>query len=388
MKIALLTTDNREDYNVYAQTSPWFGTAPEALLQGFARLPGLEIHVLSCTQQPVESPAKLAENVWFHSLHVPKIGWMRTFYQGCIRAVRKKLREIQPDIVHGQGTERDCAISAVLSGFPNVLTVHGNMNTIARLRRARWGSFHWLAARLENFTLPRTAGIICISEYAQTLVARHTVRTWIVPNAIRRDFFDLPRVAAAVTERPLLINVGTISAIKRQQQLVTVLDSLRGQGLSFDTVFVGAADAPPEYTQKFAALLAAANRRHGGFEHIPHLDVASLCRLMDRAAALIHFSSEETFGLIFAEAIARGMYLFGSDVGAARTIAQGVADVQLFGVDDWVKMQAAVQDWLQSGQHKKPRPPSPPASFVQTFHPVSVALRHLEIYQAVLNTVS
>ena len=48
----------------------------------------------------------------------PKIGWLRTLYQGCVRATRRKLREIQPDIVHGQGTERDCAIGAVLSGFP------------------------------------------------------------------------------------------------------------------------------------------------------------------------------------------------------------------------------------------------------------------------------
>ena len=74
-------------------------------------LPDVEVHVVSCTQQPMKSPIKLAENIFFHSLLVPKIGWLRTGYQGCIRAVRKKLRAIQPDIVHGQGTERDCACS-------------------------------------------------------------------------------------------------------------------------------------------------------------------------------------------------------------------------------------------------------------------------------------
>ena len=63
---------------------------------------------------------------------VPKIGWMRTLFQGCVRATRKKIREIQPDIVHGQGTEADCAMSAVFSGFPNVLTLHGNMRAVAR----------------------------------------------------------------------------------------------------------------------------------------------------------------------------------------------------------------------------------------------------------------
>src|SRR5208337_5466639 len=125
--------------------------APEALIEGFALTPGLEVHVVSCTRQPMKSPEKLAENIWFHSLHAPKIGWMRTGYQGTIRATRKALRSIGPDIVHGQGTELNCGMDAVRSGFPNVLTIHGNMAEMARLFKARIGSFQWLAARLENF---------------------------------------------------------------------------------------------------------------------------------------------------------------------------------------------------------------------------------------------
>ena len=104
MKVAILTTDNREHYKDYETQEPSFGTAPEALMQGFALTPEAEVHVVSCVRRKVKSPAKLAPNIFFHSLYVPKIGWMRTGYQGCIRAVRKKLTDLQPDIVHGQGT--------------------------------------------------------------------------------------------------------------------------------------------------------------------------------------------------------------------------------------------------------------------------------------------
>src|SRR5208283_4827673 len=159
LKIAILTSDKRDHDRDYANPTPAFGAAPEALLQGFAQLPEAEVHIVSCTQQPLTAPATIAPNIFYHSLHVPKTGWLRTFYQGCIRAVRKKLKEIQPDIVHGQGTERDCAISAALSGFPNVLTIHGNMAELARLFNARAGSYAWLAGRLENFALKRTAGV-------------------------------------------------------------------------------------------------------------------------------------------------------------------------------------------------------------------------------------
>ncbi len=39
MKVALLTTDNREHYRDYNAQYPYFGMAPEALLQGFAASP-------------------------------------------------------------------------------------------------------------------------------------------------------------------------------------------------------------------------------------------------------------------------------------------------------------------------------------------------------------
>src|ERR1700687_67150 len=160
MRVAILTTDNRDHHKQYNLADPYFGPAIEAVLQGLSELPEFEIHVVSCAQRPMQAPEKLSPNTWFHLLHVPKIGWLRTGYQGCIRAIRRELREIRPDIVHGQGTERECAVSAVLSGFPNVVTIHGNIARIARVPKVPIGSFWWWAARLEQFTLPRTLGVL------------------------------------------------------------------------------------------------------------------------------------------------------------------------------------------------------------------------------------
>src|SRR5437660_5666840 len=116
---------------------------------------------------------------------------MRTVYQGCIRAIRRRLRQIQPDLVHGQGTERECALSAVLSGFPSLITVHGNMRLIAQVNKARPFSFGWLAARLETFTLPRARGVICITNYTRQAVSGLARRTWVVPNAVDASFFEI-----------------------------------------------------------------------------------------------------------------------------------------------------------------------------------------------------
>src|SRR5690349_10874114 len=148
MRIALLTMDNRGPYREFHKDTPWFGMAPEALISGLAAQPNVEVHVISCIRHPVRSPAKLADNVWFHSLHVPKIGWMRSGYLGCIRAIRRRLNSVRPDIVHGHGTEYESAICAAFSGYPNVVTLLGVMKEIARLTNARIGSFYWMAAVL------------------------------------------------------------------------------------------------------------------------------------------------------------------------------------------------------------------------------------------------
>src|SRR5215469_13376975 len=154
MKIALVAIDNREQNRTYNETVPRFGTGVGSMIEGVATMPELELHVISCAQEQMKSPQKLADNIWFHALRVPKIGWLRTLYQGCVRAVRKKVREIQPDIVHGEGTERDCAMCAIYSGFPNVLTIHGNMLTVAKHHHAYPGNIYWgTSARLETFAL-------------------------------------------------------------------------------------------------------------------------------------------------------------------------------------------------------------------------------------------
>ena len=222
------------------------------MLQGFAALPELEIHVICCAQRPLKSPPKLAENIWFHSLYVPKAGWMRTSYQGCIRAVRRKLKAIQPQLAHGQGTERDCAISAVFSRVPNVLTIHGNMRLIAEVNQVKPLSFVWLAAQLEKITLPRTRGVVCISRYTQDAVKDLARRTWVVPNAVDESFF---KVGTRANEARTVLCVGNICLRKNQNAFIQALDATGVP--QFKLVFLGQADRKDPYGAQLFELLAA-----------------------------------------------------------------------------------------------------------------------------------
>jgi glycosyltransferase involved in cell wall biosynthesis len=379
MKLALITVDNREDSRNYSALSPYFGAAPEALLEGLAALPELEVHVVSCTQKPMKSPEKLADNIWFHSIYVPKLGWMRTSYQGCIRAVRRKLKQIKPDIVHGQGTERECAISAVFSRFPNVVTIHGNMTELARLFKSPMGSFGWLAAQLETITLKRTRGVFCNSEYTENLVKPRAPKTWRVPNAVRRLFFETPKSAAA-SGKCVLVNVGVISERKRQRELLEVARQLHGLGLNFELQFIGSAGTD-EYAKSFLEQLKEAEAK-GYARHPGTKTSAELIACLDAAHGLVHFPSEEAFGLVVAEALARDLKFFGARVGGMVDISTGVPGADLFGADDWDGLTTGIAYWVRDGF---PKASGAAEIMAQRYHPRVIARRHLDIYREVLD---
>jgi len=376
MKIAQLITDDREPNRKYECEMPWFGTAPEALLQGFAQLPNVEVHVVSCTQRPMKSPAKLAENIFFHSLHVPKIGWLRTGYQGCIRAVRRKLREIRPDIVHGQGTERECSLSAVFSGFPNVITLHGNMRLVARVHHARPLTFLWCAALLEHFTIPRSDGVVCITNYTREAVASLARKTWVVPNAVESAFFEVKRVPSPSVQ---ILCVATVDGRKNQNALIRSMDILRPQG-NFELVFLGGANRDHPYVREFFELL----EMRPWCRYLGFADRNALRQYMASASGLVLPSLEDNCPMAVLEAMAAGVPIAAARVGGVPDLVRHGETGLLFDPLSEEAMAAAMKQLLADRELSMAARAQSEAR--QRFHPETVAARHVEIYREVLSS--
>ena len=380
MVIVQLTTDNRQNAHQYDLDTPAFGTAPEALLQGFAALPEVRVHVVSCTQRPMCSPAQLAPNIWFHSLLVPKSGWLRTGYQGCIRAVRRKLRELQPDLVHGQGTERDCAFSAVCSGRPNVITIHGNMKLIAEVNRARAFSYQWLAARLERFTIPRAGGVVCITGYTQRAVSDLARQTWVVPNAVDASFFDLVRQPA---EPKTILCVGHITVRKNQNRFIESLDALASVG-GFNVLFLGGVAENDPYARTFFELVKTRPWcRYGGLAGREELK-----RHLAQASLLALPSLEDNCPMVVLEAMAAGVPVAAARVGGVpELIADGQTGL-LFDPLEPAMIAQSVRRLLDEPTFAARLATKGKGVARERFHPEAIARRHLEIYREVLKSRS
>ena len=381
LKVGFLCIDAREAWKEYSRPEPYFGTAPAALLQGFSLIPDeVEVQVLCCIQQPMTAPEKLAANITYHSLLVPRLGWLRTGYYGCIRAVRRKLRELQPDVVHAQGTERDCALTGAFSGFPNVLTIHGNMRRIAAVNRARPFSFNWLAARLESFVLPRTDGVVCITSYTRELVARSVRRTWVVPNAVDTSFFDVEPVPAP--ER-IILCVGTVCLHKNQNQLIRALDPLATQH-RFELVFLGGADRASDYGREFFHLLEQRPWcRYGGFA-----DRAALQTALGRATLLVLPSLEDNCPMVVLEAGAAGVPVVAAKIGGVPDLIEENVTGLFCDPHEPAGIRAGVARLLEHPEDARRLAGTARERARERFHPAVIARRHLEVYRDVLSSFS
>jgi len=380
MKIALLTVDNRENERRYDLEGPYFGTAPAALLEGFADLPDLTLHVISCSQKPLSSPEKLAPNIYFHSLHVPKLGWLRTGYFGCIRAVRKKLLELQPDLIHAQGTERDCAMSAVFSPFPKVLTLHGNLRLIERTIGFRFFSACWLQARLEAFVIPFFQGVVCITKYTQAAVRREAQKTWLVPNAVEKMFFTdaSSRKSRQFLDPPSILVVANVNIRKNQIALVESLFNL-AKKRRFQLRFFGKCGDDP-YGRRFLNLIRNFSWCYWG----GMVDRRALKAEFNQARALFLPTKEDNCPMVVLEAQASGIPVIASNVGGVPDLVEDGITGLLIDPSNESTMAAALEKILSDDPLVEILAMNGYRQACAKFHPSIIARRHQEIYREVI----
>ena len=96
---------------------------------------------------------------------------------------------------------------------------------------------------------------------------------------------------------------------------------------------------------------------------------------------MIHFPTEEAFGSVVAEGLARDMKLFGARVGGVPEIAEGVPGTELFEADDWAGLTDAIAKWIKMGY-----PDSSGAGELmrQRYHPNVFVRQTLQVFREVI----
>ena len=376
MRIVQITTDSREHFKNYKRAEPYFGTAPQGLLNGFANLRDHEIHVISCGRVAMENPSKIASNIFFHQPIIGKWGWGKSLFLGCAQAIRSLCAEIKPDIVHGQGTERDCAMAAVLSGFPNIITLHGNMRVHARRTEHRKSIYYQLAAFLETFCLKRTNGVVAISSYTEKLVTGLASKIWLLPNAVDSRFFDIILSPPPI---PRFLFVGSLDERKNPLGLLKACAPfLKANRCSL--ALAGQFDPVGEYGMAFrneADVLP-------NIEYLGFLGRDKLAEEFAKSSVLILPTFEDNCPMVVLEAMAAGLPVAASRVGGVPDLVDHDVTGLLFNPENMENIRECIEFLISNPDFRNTAGQIGKKEALEKFHPSRIAQRHIEIYQEIL----
>ncbi|HEX7262316.1 MAG TPA: glycosyltransferase family 4 protein [Luteolibacter sp.] len=376
MKIVQLTTDNRNQFGDHVLAEPYFGTAPTGLLDGFAELPDVEVHVISCASTRMRIPEKLGDNIWFHQPYMMKAGWGRSLFLGCVWSVRRVLDRLQPDIVHGQGTERDCAMAAVLSGYPNVLTIHGNMRVHAKRPEHRGSNYYKMAAALETFCLKRTGGVVAISSYTRDLVEDIARKAWLLPNAVDKRFFA---VNAEPPPVPRILFVGSLDERKNPLGLLQACEEMLRRG-ECTLALAGQSPNNSPYVKK----LMEAVKALPGVSLLGFLDREQLAVEFANCSLLVLPTFEDNCPMVVLEAMAAGLAVAASRVGGVPDLVNHETDGLMFDPHDPLDVRRTVERLVKDRDFRETLGAAGRKKALESFHPRIIAQRHVEIYREVL----
>ena len=384
MRVAFLTVDSREGSARRSSPLPYFGTAPEALLQGFARLPQelLEVHVICCVNTDFPAPHKLAPNIYLHQITLPKWSFLRMLHAGPVLAIRRLLAKIKPDIVHAQGTERWCAVSGALSGFPRVLTIHGNLRLINKTSPME-PRLYWRAQEiLETFSIPRFDGVVCITDYTRRNIAPLARRTWVVPNAVDTNFFDLypqPEVNVSSEKPRKILFVGNIQERKNQNAFIDAIAPL-SKIYPFITEFYGQCGDQSVFEREFL-------QRVNKFAWCSYKGMRGRAELRGAfrgASMLVLPSLEDNCPMAVLEAMAAGIPIVASSVGGVPELVKDGVTGLLCNPRDPQSMRSCVEYVLSEPRKASVLAASARNLAMKRYHPLVIAEEHVGLYREVL----
>ena len=359
--------------------SPNVHPAIEALLQGFERLDGVELHVLFGSLRP---PMKIRDDqgaVRYHS-----IPYRRTFgvlsgggFLGRLWALRRFLRSHSFDIVHAQGSERESALTAVFSGIPSVITLHGLMGEVVKMKGNRTLWHYWVAALLEWLAIKRTTGVIAISPYALRVVLGITSRARLIPNAVRREFYLESSLKKG--DVPAVLFVGNLTHVKRPDWFIRAVDVLWKEGLSFNARMLCMGNPKHPY---FIEMVAMAERLPASRKIEIRYNVTNVAQELDKADILFSPSTWESMGIAVCEAMAKGLCVVGSQIEATIPLFENGCGAT-FPVDNFNKAVDSLRSFILDPERRK-RISEQSKNRVKGYEPDVVAAETVKFYKEAL----
>jgi glycosyltransferase involved in cell wall biosynthesis len=216
--------------------------------------------------------------------------------------VKRYLRTLAPDIVHGHRTITGYGLLAVQSGYPSLITIHEIISDVVRTQGPTFALR--MGKAVESLWLKRAPNVIAVSQcLKRKLSAFCSGQIHTIPNMVDSRYYSVERGVPGAR----ILTVGRICPEKGNLDLIRAAAILGKQGSQIALDIVGGPSGPSgkAYLEE-CRVVAAQNIGTLTVEFHGALDLPDIAALQAKASVAVFPSTApyETFCLGVAEALA------------------------------------------------------------------------------------
>jgi glycosyltransferase involved in cell wall biosynthesis len=262
---------------------------------------GVELHIACRTSRHTKPQEFDYRGAHFHLVPVKARARILCLFQFDWLYFRALAKRLQPEVIHGWGTEDAYAhIALRLAPRHHLIQVQGNVNTYRR--RVKMPRLTWLAALSERMALARARQVVAENDYSLNS-ARPMIQTpsvHVVEHPIREDFLTAPPSEGIGKQ---IIFVG---AIDDRKGIWDALEAFRAGGaVDWKLHIIG--NGPSREVAELQRRIAAANFA-GRVRHSARLDSARIVAEMQRSSLFLLPTKIDTGPTALKEAMAMGLW--------------------------------------------------------------------------------
>ncbi len=282
-----------QDHGAYAAWSWIMGHLPPP--------DGIELHIACRTARHTSPQEFTYRGARFHLIPVKARARVFCLFQFDWLFFRELAKQINPDVIHGWGTEDAYALIAIrLSPERHLVQIQGNINTYRKRVPMPWQAI--LAAWSERMALARARHVVAENEYslesAWPMIRTKSVH--IVEHPIRAGFCTAP---PADGEGRQILYLG---AIEERKGIWDALEAFRGGApADWKLMIVGNGEAG---TVARLRRSISENDLHSRVRHHPQLSTAEIVSLMQVSSVFLLPTRIDTGPTALKEALAMGLW--------------------------------------------------------------------------------
>ncbi len=353
------------------------------LIEGLQRNHEVDIDVVNTTRMLGDRTVhRISDRLRVHFLRVSRLSGMQFGYVPRVPLIHRYLEELQPDLVHGRGTEGQWGLATVTTRFPNVLTIAGLLREVHKVARPPLSSPLHVARWCEAWTLRKTRHVIAISPYVERALQGIAPKATYhhVPNAVARVFFDVEKKGI----RPKVVFAARIGPHKGLSDFLEVAARLRERGVRATWTVLGKPGGPGGAAYALRCFEYA--RRAMPSQDVEFLGWSSqqqAAAALQDAACFVLPSYVENFSMALAEAMATGTPVVAYAVGGIPDYVEDGVNGFLVTPGDRETLSRRIETLLRDpdlarnlGERCREK--------ARAFDPVRVAAQTADVYRKVL----